>query len=351
MADYITDYSGDQINEAIGIALNMQDRILEMNIFGSTNLTPNETSDPVDLSKLETPGIYTANKYTNGPDFTANSTTGSTPIQIQVTAHHNDVGTVDKIFQTVISDGKTAYRYKEPNGVKWGNWINSSEVIRVDGTRQASSGDYVSIYKVDSKDIVPADGAHFIMKVPGPNAEDPQIMIDTTKYKVRTITNDILGVGSMGTNAYVEFYFGKDPTNPTDMILFVTGVTNSADKQDSDTTISNIFKGVEGNGPGVIVNTAAAGTKAVLKSTTMTAEEADAIHALTKNDATKSKIAATDSTGKLTVTKLTLAEAEKLHNLIDPNSQTGSTTSGLVTCTDIGTAPITVAEITADMLG
>lgn len=83
----------------------------------------------------------------------------------------------------------------------------------------------------------------------------------------------------------------------------------------------------------------------------MTAEEADAIHALTKNDATKSKIAATDSTGKLTVTKLTLAEAEKLHNLIDPNSQTGSTTSGLVTCTDIGTAPITVAEITADMLG
>ena len=62
MADYITDYSGDQINEAIGIALNMQDRILEMNIFGSTRLTPNETADAVDLSKWETPGIYTASK-------------------------------------------------------------------------------------------------------------------------------------------------------------------------------------------------------------------------------------------------------------------------------------------------
>ena len=44
MADYITDYSGDQINEAIGNALNMKDRLLESNIFGSTNLTPNESS-------------------------------------------------------------------------------------------------------------------------------------------------------------------------------------------------------------------------------------------------------------------------------------------------------------------
>mgnify|MGYP004618663165 CR=1 FL=1 len=350
MADYITDYSGDQINEAIGNALNMKDRLLESNIFGSTNLTPNESSDPVDLSNLETPGLYTANKYTNGPDFSANSTTGSTPIQIHVTAHHNDVGTIDRVYQSVSCNGQTAYRYKTAGTTEWGKFINSSDTIRTNGLIQASSGDYVSTYKPESEDIIPADGVHFVMKIPGPNAADPMIMVDTTRYKIRTVTNETVGVGSFGTNSYIEFYFGKDPTNPAELIVFVSGVTNSADKAETDEEIHNIFELVESYGPGVVVNTAVSGARARLRSSTMTMEEADAIHTLTRSDETKSKIAATDSTGKITVTKLTLAEAEKLHNMMDPTSQTSSDSTSLISCADLGTAPIAVDEITAEMV-
>lgn len=349
MADYITDYSGDQINEAIGNALNMKDRLLESNIFGSTNLTPNESSDPVDLSNLETPGLYTANKYTNGPDFSSNSTTGSTPIQIHVTAHHNDVGTTDRVYQAISCNGQTAYRYKAPGTVEWSKFINSSDTIRTNGLISASSGDYVQTYKPESSDIVPADGVHFVMKIPGPNAADPMIMVDTTRYKVRTVTNETVGIGSFGTNSYIEFYFGKDPKNPAELIVFVSGVTNSADKADTDNVLRTIFAGVESKGPGVIVNKAVAGARAQLTSSTMTMEEADRIHSFTKNPATKSMLVATDQTGLLTTTKLTLAEAEKLHNMMDPTTQTGSGSTSLISCADLGVAPIEVDAITSEM--
>ena len=328
----------------------MKDRLLESNIFGSTNLTPNESSDPVDLSNLETPGVYTANKYTNGPDFSANSTTGSTPVQIHVTAHHNDVGTIDRVYQSISCNGQTAYRYKTPGTAEWSKFINSSDTIRTNGLISASSGDYVQTYKPESTDIVPADGVHFVMKIPGPNAADPMIMVDTTRYKVRTVTNESVGVGSFGTNSYIEFYFGKDPKNPAELIVFVSGVTNSSDKAETDKEINDIFKLVESKGPGVVVNTATAGARARLTSSTMTMEEADRIHSFTKDPATKSMLVATDQTGLLTTTKLTLAEAEKLHKMMDPTSQTGSDSTSLISCADLGTAPIEVDAITKEMV-
>ena len=156
-----------------------------------------------------------------------------------------------------------------------------------------------------------------------------------------------LPAGAFGPNAYIEFYFGTNPETSSGLVLFTTGIGSVAgsgedpdpstdpDVQKLQQDVQKIQQTMAGiTNPGVIVNTAPTSSPAVLVASTMTKEEADAIHALTTSDDSKSKLVATDSTGKLVASELTLEEANNIH-VLGIGSSGGSTSGSLLFAADL----------------
>ena len=331
-------YTGPEVDQAIHNALNLKDAILDLNMVGVSKLGDGSTQ--IDLNTVTEPGIYVVDKYTNGPSW-SNTDADTTPIMLGV--HTVVDGGVTYTYQTIVAAGKSSTRYKDANG-SYGDYADQPVEIVVNGIAVTGSTE-ISLYGVTNTAIIAADGNRFTMKSPGKNAANAKIRVNGTEYEIRTTAGVAIPAGAFGANCYIEFYFGTNPDTSSGLVLFTTGIGSvvSGGGEDPDpedpnlqqevNKIKTILAGI--TNPGVIVNTASTGSPATLEASTMTKEEADAVHALTTSDDNKSKLVGTDSTGKLVATELTLEEANNIHALGIGSIGGGTSDSDLVLCTDL----------------
>lgn len=332
-------YTGPEVDQAIHNALNLKDAILELNMVGVSKLGDGSTQ--IDLNTVTEPGIYVVDKYTNGPSW-SNTDADTTPIMLGV--HTVVDGGVTYTYQTIVAAGKSSTRYKDANG-SYGDYADQPVEIVVNGIAVTGSTE-ISLYGVTNTAIVAADGNRFTMKSPGKNAANAKIRVNGTEYEIRTTAGVAIPAGAFGANCYIEFYFGTNPDTSSGLVLFTTGIGSVVESGGDDpeqpvdpniqqdvNNIKTILAGIKN--PGVVVNTASSGNPATLEASTMTKEEADAVHALTTSDDSKSKMVGTDSTGKLIATDLTVEEANNIHALGIGSIGGGTAGSGLVLCTDL----------------
>lgn len=314
-------YTGTEIEQAIHNALNMEDTLEALNIIGVQKL--GDGTSQIDLNTVTEPGYYVVDKYTNGPSW---STTDETVSPIMVGVFEVESGATTYTYQSITAYNKTATRSKESAVGSYGAYIEDTESIIVDGQSITGVGE-VSLYGVTNSSITATEGSHFIMKSPAKNAADAQVQVNGTSYPIYSVAGEKLPAGAFGPNAYIEFYFGTNPETSSGLVLFTTGIGSVAgsgedpDDPSTDPDVKQLQQDVQKiqqtlagiTNPGVIANTAPSGSPVVLVASTMTKEEADAIHALTTSDDSKSKLVATDSTGKLVASELTLEEANNIH--------------------------------------
>lgn len=334
-------YAGTEIEQAIHNALNMKDAIESLNIIGVQKL--GDGTSQVDLNTVTEPGYYVVDKYTNGPSW---STTDETVSPIMVGVFEVESGGTTYTYQTITAYNKTATRSKESAVGSYGAYTEDTESVIVDGQSITGVGE-VSLFGVTNSSITATEGSHFIMKSPAKNAADAQVQVNGTSYPIYSVAGEKLPAGAFGPNAYIEFYFGTNPETSSGLVLFTTGIGSVAGSgggsdPSTDPDVQELQKDVQAiqqmlagiTNPGVIVNTAPAGSPVVLVASTMTKEEADAIHALTTSDDSKSKLVATDSTGKLVASELTLEEANNIHAM-GIGSAGGATSGSLIFAVDL----------------
>ena len=334
-------YTGAEIEQAIHNALNMKDTLESLNIIGVQKL--GDGTSQVDLNTVTEPGYYVVDKYTNGPSW---STTDETVSPIMVGVFEVESGDTTYTYQTITAYNKTATRSKESAVGSYGAYTEDTESVIVDGQSITGVGE-VSLFGVTNSSITATEGSHFIMKSPAKNAAEAQVQVNGTSYPIYSVAGEKLPAGAFGPNAYIEFYFGTNPETSSGLVLFTTGigsVAGSGEDPDPSTDpdvkqlqqdVKKIQQTMAGiTNPGVIVNTAPGGSPVVLVASTMTKEEADAIHALTTSDDSKSKLVATDSTGKLVASELTLEEANNIHAL-GIGSAGGATSGSLLFAADL----------------
>lgn len=332
-------YAGTEIEQAIHNALNMKDAIESLNIIGVQKL--GDGTSQVDLNTVTEPGYYVVDKYTNGPSW---STTDETVSPIMVGVFEVVSGDTTYTYQSITAYNKTATRSKESAVGSYGAYTEDTESVIVDGQSITGVGE-VSLFGVTNSSITATEGSHFIMKSPAKNAADAQVQVNGTSYPIYSVAGEKLPAGAFGPNAYIEFYFGTNPETSSGLVLFTTGIGSVAGSEEDPSTdpdvkqlqqdVKKIQQTMEGiTNPGVIVNTAPAGSPVVLVASTMTKEEADAIHALTTSDDSKSKLVATDSTGKLVASELTLEEANNIHAM-GIGSAGGATAGDLIFAVDL----------------
>lgn len=334
-------YTGAEIEQAIHNALNMKDTLESLNIIGVQKL--GDGTSQVDLNTVTEPGYYVVDKYTNGPSW---STTDETVSPIMVGVFEVESGGTTYTYQTITAYNKTATRSKESAVGSYGAYTEDTESVIVDGQSITGVGE-VSLFGVTNSSITATEGSHFIMKSPAKNAAEAQVQVNGTSYPIYSVAGEKLPAGAFGPNAYIEFYFGTNPETSSGLVLFTTGIGSVAgsgggsdpstdpDVQELQRDVQAIQQTLAGiTNPGVIVNTAPTGSPVVLVASTMTKEEADAIHALTTSDDSKSKLVATDSTGKLVASEMTLEEANNIHAL-GIGSAGGSTSGSLLFAVDL----------------
>lgn len=334
-------YTGTEIEQAIHNALNMKETLGSLNIIGVQKL--GDGTSQVDLNTVTEPGYYVVDKYTNGPSW---STTDETVSPIMVGVFEVESGGTTYTYQTITAYNKTATRSKESSVNPYGAYTEDTESVIVDGQSITGVGE-VSLYGVTNSSITATEGSHFIMKSPAKNAAEAQVQVNGTSYPIYSVAGEKLPAGAFGPNAYIEFYFGTNPETSSGLVLFTTGigsVAGSGDGSDpsTDPDVQELQRDVQAiqqtlagiTNPGVIVNTAPNSSPVVLVASTMTKEEADAIHALTTSDDSKSKLVATDSTGKLVASEMTLEEANNIHAM-GIGSAGGSTSGSLLFAVDL----------------
>lgn len=332
-------YAGTEIEQAIHNALNMKDAIESLNIIGVQKL--GDGTSQVDLNTVTEPGYYVVDKYTNGPSW---STTDEIVSPIMVGVFEVVSGDTTYTYQSITAYNKSATRSKESAVGSYGAYTEDTESVIVDGQSITGVGE-VSLFGVTNSSITATEGSHFIMKSPAKNAADAQVQVNGTSYPIYSVAGEKLLAGAFGPNAYIEFYFGTNPETSSGLVLFTTGIGSVAGSEEDPSTdpdvkqlqqdvkkIQQTMAGIAN--PGVIVNTAPVGSPVVLVASTMTKEEADAIHALTTSDDSKSKLVATDSTGKLVASELTLEEANNIHAL-GIGSAGGATAGDLLFAVDL----------------
>lgn len=332
-------YTGAEIEQAIHNALNMEETLEALNIIGVQKL--GDDTSQVDLNTVTEPGYYVVDKYTNGPSW---STTDETVSPIMVGVFEVVSGDTTYTYQSITAYNKTATRSKESAVGSYGAYTEDTESVIVDGQSITGVGE-VSLFGVTNSSITATEGSHFIMKSPAKNAADAQVQVNGTSYPIYSVAGEKLLAGAFGPNAYIEFYFGTNPETSSGLVLFTTGIGSVAGSEEDPSTdpdvkqlqqdvkkIQQTMAGIAN--PGVIVNTAPVGSPVVLVASTMTKEEADAIHALTTSDDSKSKLVATDSTGKLVASELTLEEANNIHAL-GIGSAGGATAGDLLFAVDL----------------
>lgn len=332
-------YAGTEIEQAIHNALNMKDAIESLNIIGVQKL--GDGTSQVDLNTVTEPGYYVVDKYTNGPSW---STTDETVSPIMVGVFEVVSGDTTYTYQSITAYNKSATRSKESAVGSYGAYTEDTESVIVDGQSITGVGE-VSLFGVTNSSITATEGSHFIMKSPAKNAAEAQVQVNGTSYPIYSVAGEKLPAGAFGPNAYIEFYFGTNPETSSGLVLFTTGIGSVAGSEEDPSTdpdvkqlqqdVKKIQQTMAGiTNPGVIVNTAPAGSPVVLVASTMTKEEADAIHALTTSDDSKSKLVATDSTGKLVASELSLEEANNIHAM-GIGSAGGATAGDLLFAVDL----------------
>ena len=334
-------FTGPEVEQALHNALNLKDALAELNIYGVTKL--GDGTVQVDLNTVTEPGIYVVDKYTNGPSW---STSDATVTPIMLGVYQVVENGVTYTYQTIMGTGKSSTRIKE-SSTSYSEYADDTATIIVNGVAVTGTTE-VSLYGVTNTSISAVDGSHFIMKSPGKNAANAKVRVNGTEYDIYTAAGTAIPAGAFGKNCYVEFYFGLNPNTSTGLVLYTAGIgsaVSGGDEEDPSTdpdisqmqqdvtAIKNSLAGIVN--PGVVVNTASAGSPIVLVASTMTKEEADAVHALTLSDDSKSKIVGTDSTGKLVATDLTLEEANNIHALGIGSTGGGTSSTSLVLCTDL----------------
>lgn len=334
-------YTGPEIAQAIHNALNLEDTLETLNIYGVKKL--GDGTVQVDLNTVTEPGIYVVDKYTNGPSW---STTDTVVSPIMLGVYQVAEGDTTYTYQTIMGTGKSSTRFKE-SSTSYGEYADDTATIIVNGVAVTGTTE-VSLYGITNTSISAVDGSHFIMKSPGKNAANAKVRVNGTEYDVYTAAGTAIPAGAFGKNCYVEFYFGLNPDTSTGLVLYTAGIgsaVSGGDEEDPSTDpdvqtlqqdVNKIKQSLAGiTNPGVVVNTASTGSPIVLVASTMTKEEADAVHALTLSDDSKSKMVGTDSTGKLVATDLTLEEANNIHALGIGSIGGGTSDAGLVLCTDL----------------
>lgn len=219
MADYPLQFSGAQVDEAIGIALNLEKSITDSGLVGCVNLTPKSDSDSVNLDTLTTVGVFTADKYSGGPTFSTDNTAGVAPLQISVTKTVTSAGVVDKYYQYVTVNGKMAYRSKGASDSAFGNWIVAAQNQIVTATSVTTDGNgRTTLYRI-SGDFTVANQLGLVAIIPNKNAAGAKLIIDTTQYSLYTSDGNTLGDDVLTANSYVQLYCsGSGSSSSTNII-------------------------------------------------------------------------------------------------------------------------------------
>lgn len=312
MADYPLHFSGAQVDEAIGIALNLEKSITDSGLVGCVNLTPKSDSDSVNLDTLTTVGVFTADKYSGGPTFSTDNTAGVAPLQISVTKTVTSAGVVDKYYQYVTVNGKMAYRSKGASDSAFGNWIVAAQNQIVTATSVTTDGNgRTTLYRI-SGDFTVANQLGLVAIIPNKNAAGAKLIIDTTQYSLYTSDGNTLGDDVLTANSYVQLYCSVVTVGSTTTTSFYAiGASGTTALNAAITEI----KGQIGTpaASGVLYNSGTS-TNPKFDATNMTKNEADAIHALTTN---KNFILASSSAGLVVASSLTTTQANAIGSLLD----------------------------------
>lgn len=298
-SDYVLSFSGADVDKAIGIALNLNSEILDLGIIGCINLTPNSQSESVALNNLTSPGIFTCDKYTQGPAFSENNLNGITPIEVIVSATHTPEGEVDRYFQFFTAKGQVSFRSKSgSDGSSWEPWSSEAGNIIVDMTVSMEEEEKVTLYRADG-DITVVDQLGLLVRIPKTNAEGAQIIIGSDKFDILTSDGQPIREGVLAPHAYVQLYCSLvDGTRK----FYAIGVGGTKDIEDNIDEIKNYFGTGEGNmDQNRLIYNSGTVDAPVLKTTTMTKEDSEQIHNLRSS---KNKFLAVDGSGRIIASDL-----------------------------------------------
>lgn len=245
--DYVTDYSGEEIDQAIWNALNLKEAMDNERVLSVITVGRDDVQDLSDLSAL---GAYMVEQYTDGPSFSPDSTEGVAPILVIVSAKKDEAGNVSEMYQFTVINGKMAYRTKTAASM-WGSWTNIGDqsLYTASVAKTTATSPYnVTQYRVTdvslTKDII-IPGYHFAVIFDDSrdlvNADGATIQIvykngDNVNYPIYSSDGKKILKGAFRTGAYAEFYLGYAGVTTSSYAFYCIGGASGIDETIRATT-------------------------------------------------------------------------------------------------------------------
>lgn len=229
MADYRTQYSGPEIDEAIGKALNFDtDSIGCLKVESLPN-------SPYDINTCVKPGSYQADYITNGPVGLGDVS----PINFDV--YKSSDGSNVVLTQVVKLSSSTATRTSNDAGSNWTDWVISTEPAFLETSGDLSDGVCLQ-YKVSSSSAVVADKAQFTLKLHAPCGDGSTLSVNGSQnYQIVNSMGNQLSKGDYIAGSYIDLYFSGTASGEDVGKFFAigSGGMSTSDREDFDEIVDH----------------------------------------------------------------------------------------------------------------
>lgn len=229
MADYRTQYSGPEIDEAIGKALNFDtDSIGCLKVESLPN-------SPYDINTCVKPGSYQADYITNGPVGLGDVS----PINFDV--YKSSDGSNVVLTQVVKLSSSTATRTSNDAGSNWTDWVISTEPAFLETSGDLSDGVCLQ-YKVSSSSAVVADKAQFTLKLHAPCGDGSTLSVNGSQnYQIVNSMGNPLSKGDYIAGSYIDLYFSGVASGEDVGKFFAigSGGMSTSDREDFDEIVDH----------------------------------------------------------------------------------------------------------------
>lgn len=229
MADYRTQYSGPEIDEAIGKAL-----AFDPDSIGCVKVESVKNA-PYDINTAIKPGSYQADFITHGPVGIGDVS----PINFDVFSSSSDSNVI--LTQVVKLSSATASRTSSDAGSNWSDWIVSTEPAFLETTGDLSDG-VCLLYKVTSTSAVVADKAQFTLKLHAPCGDNAKLSVNGSEgYEIVNSMGNTLSKGDYIAGSYIDLYFSGAPSGEDIGKFFAigSGGMSSSDREDFNEVVDH----------------------------------------------------------------------------------------------------------------
>ena len=223
MANYRTQYSGPEIDEAIGKAL-----AFDPDSIGCIKLE-SVVNSPYDINTCVEPGSYQADYITNGPVGIGDIS----PINFDVYKSSSGASNV-VLTQVVKLSSSTATRTSNDGGSNWTDWVIATEPAFLETTGDLTEG-VCLLYKVSSSSAVVADKAQFTLKLHAPSGDKAKLSVNGSQgYEIVNSMGNPISKGDYIAGSYIDLYFSGQPSGDDVGKFFAIGGggMSSADRED-----------------------------------------------------------------------------------------------------------------------